>query len=365
MQEINIGIIGCGLLGNTHLMALETIIQEKYFVSQANIQIKALCDVNEKHLRQYGADHKIQNLYVDYHQLLADPAINTVYIATPTAFHKEIFQAAAELGKDIFIEKPVTDPPEMIRNLIKTRDQNKIITQVGLDMRHDPLIWYIKQLISDPINQKAWGALQNVIFRDDQDKPYTGSGTHPSTWRRNPQLAYHGTLFEHSIHDIDVMQFWFGPITEVHARIKFFAKIIPIEDSVCASFELSNGASASLHSIWHNIIGHDTRLFEMFWENLYLKLEYGTASGNATIVELNKKSRSISSREADKAYRQAMGIADHGTFWLGDYGYENVAFLKSVITRQPAQPGLEEAFQAHRVVECCYQSAVANRIVRV
>ncbi len=60
--------------------------------------------------------------------------------------------------------------------MIRARDESNIIVQVGLCLRFSPVFWYIKQMINDPENQVNWGRLQNVIFRDSQDKPYTGMG---------------------------------------------------------------------------------------------------------------------------------------------------------------------------------------------
>ena len=74
----------------------------------------------------------------------------------------------------------MTDPPSEIDNMIRARDESNIIVQVGLCLRFSPVFWYIKQMINDPENQVNWGRLQNVIFRDSQDKPYTGIATHPS-----------------------------------------------------------------------------------------------------------------------------------------------------------------------------------------
>jgi predicted dehydrogenase len=356
MKQINIGLIGCGLLGNMHMMCLQSIIEEEYFAEQAEIRIVAVCDIKSDHVKEYAKQQEVKYYYTDYRELLKNPDVNTVYIVTPTAFHKEMYLAALQAGMDIFLEKLVTDPPTEIENMIQAREKAGKITQVGLVLRNDPLFWYTRQIFTTPENQQNWGKLQNVIFRDDQQKPYTGTGSHPSTWRRDPQLAFHGTLFEHSIHDIDILQFLCGPITETHARVKFFAGITDIEDSVCASFELTNGSSAALTSIWHNV-NHDLRHFEFFFENAIVFLDFGGLSGEITIQERGSKVRKISYKEADEAFRKFLGIADHPPFWLQGYGYENIAFIRSLLSQSPAIPGLEEALDAHRIVEACYQSS--------
>ena len=76
---------------------------------------------------------------------------------------------------------------------------------------------------------KLTGAVsRNYYLRDSQDKPYTGMG--PSIdLAKDPEQAFHGCMFEHSIHDVDIIQYWVGDIAEVFGKVKFFAGIIPIE----------------------------------------------------------------------------------------------------------------------------------------
>jgi predicted dehydrogenase len=365
MKDIKIGIIGCGLLGNTHVMALNTIIEEEYFKNVANIEITAYCDINADHLKEYNSRNDElpeDHIFTDYKDLLNCPDVNTVYIVTPTNDHQEIFLAAAEAGKDIFCEKPLTDPLSGIDKMIEARDKAKIKCQVGLVLRYSPIFRYVKTLLEDETNQKNWGALQNVIFRDDQQKPYSGSGTHPSVWRGNPEKAFHGTLFEHSIHDVDIMMYWLGPITEVYSHIKYFAKIDSIEDSVSANFELKNGASASLTSIWHNV-SHDSRHFELFFENAFLTVDFDMTTGNLEIVEVGSRKKKIKPKDMDLALRESMNIADHPQFWLSAYGYEDIAFIRSLIDEKPPSPSLEDARNAHEIVQACYDSAKSKKLI--
>ncbi|MHA1617941.1 MAG: Gfo/Idh/MocA family protein [Promethearchaeota archaeon] len=292
--------------------------------------------------------------------MITDPAVNTVYIVTPTAYHYEIYKVAMAAGKDIFCEKPLTDTLAKIDEMIALRDRSNQIVQVGLVLRHEPLFWYIKQLMEH--ESAGWGKLINIIFRDDQTKPYTGSGTHPSKWRRDPSVAYHGTLFEHSIHDIDQIHWWFGATRNIYAQVRFFAGLEPIEDSVSATIEMENGASLSLSSIWHNV-EHDTRYIEIFFENAYIRLDYDNSIGKIYISELDKRRRRIKARDTEKYYMEAHGLKDFPKHWLRGYGYENIAFIRSLISRNPASPSLEDASGAHSVVEACYRSSKEKRII--
>ncbi len=363
MDEIKIGIIGVRLQGNDHLRALHTIITEKYIEENTSIRIMALCDIDENLLKERKKEYPdIPYFFTNYRDLLKCDDINTVYIVTPTALHHEMFLAAAKAGKHIFCEKPVTDTIEKIDEMTKARDNAGIICQVGLVLRYEPIFWYIKKLYNT--NRSSWGALQNVIFRDDQEKPYTGYGTHPSKWRSNPNLAYYGCLFEHSIHDIDILMWIFGDIKEVFSKVKYFAKIPPIEDSVCAIFELSNGGTVSLNSIWHNV-EHDARNIELFFENAFLQISFSNLSRKIEIFEKGKKKQKLNEIKVDKIYREEMQLSSHERFWLMGYGYENIAFLKALIEDKKATPSLEDAKNAHKVVNACYKSSKEQKLIRI
>ena len=362
MDEINIGIIGVRLQGNDHLRSLHTIITEKYIEENVSIRLMALCDIDENLLEEKKLEYPdIPYFFTNYRDLLNCDDINTVYIVTPTALHHEIFLAAAKAGKHIFCEKPLTNTIEKIDDMIRARDEAGIICQVGLVLRYEPTFWYLKKLIEDRIEK--WGSLQNVIFRDDQTKPYTGTGTHPSKWRKDPKFAYYGSLFEHSLHDIDILMWLFGDIEDVFAKVKFFANIHPIEDSVSAIFELENGASVSLNSIWHNV-NHDRRHIELFFENAFLVISFGNTS-SISYIERGEKKIKIRDSKMEKMYREAMSLSSHERFALRGYGYENFAFLQTLIEDKKASPSLEDAKKAHMVVNACYKSSKEQKLIRL
>ena len=83
MKEIKIGIVGCGLLGNTHMMALNTIIEEGYFANKADIQDLPMCDIDTDHFTKHAVENNVPNTFTDYHDLIACPDVNTVFIVTP------------------------------------------------------------------------------------------------------------------------------------------------------------------------------------------------------------------------------------------------------------------------------------------
>jgi predicted dehydrogenase len=183
MKEIKIGIIGVGLLGNFHNQTIQTIIEGQYLSKDVDVSVEAVCDTRKDHVKEYAKEWDIPHAFSDWRELLSFEEINTVYIATPTVSHKDVFIAAANAGKQIFIQKPLAFTIDDIQEMIATRNRNNIYVQVGHSNRNHPGIWTIRKICRDSGYRKKMGRLFNIHFRSDQEKSYTGSGIHPSTWR--------------------------------------------------------------------------------------------------------------------------------------------------------------------------------------
>jgi len=67
----------------------------------------------------------------------------------------------------------------------------------------------------------------------------------------------------------------------------------------------------------------------------------------------------------DKIYREAMGLSSHERFSLGGYGYENIAFLQTLIDNKVASPSLEDAKKAHIIVNACYLSSQDQKKINI
>jgi len=139
---------------------------------------------------------------------------------------------------------------------------------VGLVLRTSPALLAFRELVVDP----AAGRLMNVVFRDDQFIPT--QGMYDSDWRGDPARAGSGTLLEHSIHDVDILEWLGGPLERVSAQQAFFHGIEGIEDSVGVVGRYASGAGVSLTSIWHDILDRPSqRRIEAFCERRLVTLE--------------------------------------------------------------------------------------------
>ncbi len=126
-DRIGIGVIGCGGMGRMDLAD---------FQKQAEAEIVAVCDVYETNLAEA---HKLTDgkakTFTDFRKVLEDRAVNAVVIATPDHWHPLITVSACDAGKDVYVEKPVSNVVREGRLMVEAARRNKRVVQVGLQQR--------------------------------------------------------------------------------------------------------------------------------------------------------------------------------------------------------------------------------------
>jgi predicted dehydrogenase len=122
-NRINLGLIGCGALGNVSL---------NICASQPNVVVTAACDVWKERLDAVVEKFKSTCTgYTDFREMLLHKDLDAVIIATPAHWHAIIAIAASEAGKDIYLQKPMTmhlGESLAVRNAVK---KHNVICQVG------------------------------------------------------------------------------------------------------------------------------------------------------------------------------------------------------------------------------------------
>ena len=367
-MDLNIGFIGTGSIAISHVFSLLEIIENKLLKErfQANIKISSLSDTDEKvihNLKQSNSFGPI-TYTTSPEEILKDESINVVYINTPTKFHKDYYIKAAEEGKHVFIEKPLAFSVKDIKEMISAQQKHGNLTQVGLVLRHCPIFNTIKSLIQD--NYEKLGKILGFSFRDDQKWPI-GTFTHPSKWRKYPSIAHAGCLFEHSIHDVDMLEFLLGDISSLKrlsANIRYVSPISQdrLEDSALINFEYENGMSGSLLSLWHNF-SRDERRIEIFFENGAIILDgYQVIKYDSFNFYLNKRRKKLKLEKILSNYFEKLNYPQI-PIQFSAYFFENLSFLESIIKNETPYPDLNIGLRAHEIIEKAYQSSKEKRFL--
>ena len=129
MAKIKIGIIGCGEVTQINHLPSLGYLDDLFDVT-------ALSDVSSVVLERIGTRYGIEKLFPDYQDLLKEPEVDAVLIATPHAYHAEQTLAALVQNKHVLVEKPMAMTLEDADQIIEAQKRSNLIVQVGYMRRY-------------------------------------------------------------------------------------------------------------------------------------------------------------------------------------------------------------------------------------
>jgi len=219
------GVIGCGGIANRRTIP-EGIIPAK------NSELAAVMDVNEEIMREMARRYGVKG-YARDEDLLREPDVDAVYIATPNYLHARQSITAAEMGKHVLCEKPLAPTVKECEDVISACQKNSVKLQVGFMMRfhacHQEALRIIKEgLIGHPVMARA----QLTCWYPET----------PGAWRQDPKMGGGGCLTDMGIHCIDLLRMFLGEVEEVSAFTDRLIFNYPIEDTSIVTLKFDNKA---------------------------------------------------------------------------------------------------------------------------
>jgi predicted dehydrogenase len=178
-------------------------------------------------------------LGTSYQDVLDDPAIDAVILATPHTRHREQVEAAAARGKHVFCEKPFALSLEDARAAVASCRRAKVGLGVGQNRRMWPSIVAIKDLI-------AAGRLGTVMFAEGNYSHDLLANTPLDNWRSAPEETRAGGMTGMGIHLLDAFSFLVGPMERVSALSTRRALPFAAGDTTLALLGFRNGATGAI-----------------------------------------------------------------------------------------------------------------------
>ncbi len=129
-DRLNIGVLGCGGMANSHMRALLRMKESD------NVEIASVCDIYTKRLDR-AKELTGAPAFKNYKEILGDPAIDYVLIATPEHWHYQMTLDAIDSGKHIYVEKPMTHTIEQAQDIATRIAASKLKLQVGVQGMSD------------------------------------------------------------------------------------------------------------------------------------------------------------------------------------------------------------------------------------
>ncbi|WP_442593832.1 Gfo/Idh/MocA family protein [Neobacillus sp. D3-1R] len=191
MKKLKIGVIGAGSISTLHLNS---------YLSNKNVELLAICDLNEKRAEEKAKQYNIPEVYTKYQDLLNNPEIEAVSICTWNNTHAEISIKALRAGKHVLVEKPLCKTVEealSVEEAVKT--SNKVL-QVGFVRRYATNTRLLENFI------KA-GELGEIYYAKASCLRRLGN---PGGWFSDIERSGGGPLIDLGVHIIDICWYLMG-----------------------------------------------------------------------------------------------------------------------------------------------------------
>lgn len=334
MKKLRCGVIGLGRVGKMHvenmylLPQLDIICAADYFIEDMS---DWLCSVN------------ITSGYKNYQELLQRDDIEAVFIFTSTDMHEEIVMAAAQAGKHIFCEKPLSmneDEQASMAVLRKVKEKG-VTLQVAFNRRFDPQFHEVFDLVRS-----------GKIGRPQMIKITS----------RDPDLLPHdlikrigGLIFDFTMHDFDMARFMMqDEVSEVYVKgntlIDPSLKNIDDVDTLAVMLTFRNGGYALIDNSRRAVYGYDQRV-EVFGSE---GMAYADNVSESTVKVFNSQHCVMKNPLPDFTvrYREA-------------YRTEILHFIDSVLHHTPVVCTGEDALLAQRIAIAAQQSLKSGLPVKI
>ena len=244
MKQINWGFIGCG-----------EVTEKKSgpaFNEVEGSQVVAVMSRSENKARSYAERHHVRKWYTDASELIEDPDVNAVYIATPPSSHATFAIMAMRAGKPCYIEKPLAASYNDCIRINRISEQTGVPCFVAYYRRYLPYFQKVKEIIES----ETIGNVVNVQVRfsvPPRDLDFQSGKEMP--WRLQPDIAGGGYFYDLAPHQIDLLQNLFGVITRAHGYPANRAHLYQAEDTLSACFFFESGIPGS--GSWC-FVGHES-----------------------------------------------------------------------------------------------------------
>jgi predicted dehydrogenase len=333
---IRAAILGLGRWGRSLVNSVQGKSRDIQFVA-ANTRTRATA---EEFCRLKGVP------FVDtYAQILADPAIDAVVLATPHSRHAEQIAQAAAAGKHIFVEKPMTLDLASARAAAETAHKAGVILAVGFNRRFHPSIVEIR-------NRKADGRLGAVVAMVGQHTTSTQSFIAPDNWRADPGEAPAGAMTAVGVHLMDHMIEFGGRVREVHCVIGVHG-LGPAEDTTTILLAFESGATAT---IFCSVATATNFSFALYGSKGLAEIS-GASLQSFRFVP-------ISERAPDGPVTAPP--AEHLDFGGFDMlNAELTAFARAIVDKTPYPVPLADVLHGMAVFDAVVQSAATKKVVSV
>ncbi len=344
MEKLKIGVIGTGSISLEHLNA---------YKKHQDVEIYALCDLNEPLLQKRGEEFNVTRLYTNAEDMLRLPELQAVSICAWNAAHAPLAIAALKAGKHVLCEKPMATSFKDAEGMLKAAKESGKLLMIGFVRRFGNDCAILKDFIKQ-------GAFGDIYYAK---ATYLRRKGNPGGWFGDKSRSGGGPLIDLGVHVIDLTRFLMGnprPVSVYGATFqKLFDRkdvksdpgyraasatdhdICDVEDLASAMIRYDNGAVVTVEASFSLNIAKPVGRIELFGTKAGAKLEPDLE----IYTEMN-------GYLADVTLPMRTSLSFDGLFQN-----EIAHFVDCVMTGAPCQSPAEDGVTLMKILDAIYESA--------
>jgi predicted dehydrogenase len=326
---VTLGVVGLGYWGPNLV---------RNFARAKGVRLKYCCDLDEARLKRVVASYPDVIACSDYGQVLADPEVDAVVVATSVPTHHKLALSALAAGKHVFVEKPLATTVAEAEELVATAEKAGLILMVGHLLEYHPAVTRIKKVIDS-------GELGDLLYIYSQ------------RLNLGKVRAEENALWSLAPHDISIMLYFMGAEPdEAVARGGAFLRD-GVEDVVFCTLHFPDGRLGHLHVSW--LDPHKIRKFTLVGSKKMLVFDDQEASDKIWIYDKGVEPS------------EAMAYGDDLTLRFGDITIPNLTlseplaiecaeFVGAIESGRPPRSDGQDGLRVVRVLEAASKSLAAG-----
>jgi predicted dehydrogenase len=327
MKTIGWGVLGCGDI--THQRGAPAIRAQK------QSRLVALQSRTAAQARTFAETHGADRWTTSREELLADPEIDAVYVATEHHRHCDDVLAAAAAGKHVLCEKPMANSVEECHRMIAACRDAGVSLQIAYYRRYYPKMARMKSLLAEGAIGQPVTASIHLAHRLGRES------IHPSNWRLNAELSGGGALVDTGSHRLDLLCWLLGEPDRVAAFAE--CREMPIEAPDMES------------------------LLVRMQSGVHVTTRHGYRSPSGDVFEVVGSEGVLEATPVDGAVLKLRRGGKEDSFDLPKHANVHYPlfddFTRRLAAGEPPSFTGEDGLQASRIIAAAYESARTGKIV--
>ena len=364
MSRLGIGIIGGGYMGKAHAAAYGSV--GTLFETTLRPELEMVCATSISSAEKYQKNYGFKSATTDWKEVVKNPNIDAVVIASPQSTHCEIALAAFKNRKHVFCEKPLGASVEESRTMLTAAEASGMVHMTGFNYIRTPASQYARQLIVEGrIGDITW-------FRGEHTEDFLADPSIPTNWRTTGKS--NGTMGDLAPHMINAARALVGPISSLTACVETVHANRPggkvtNDDQAQMMCKFENGAQG--HLFFSRVATGRKMGYAYEIHGTKGSIKFDQEDQNAlylyTIdsVEKERGFKKILTGPAHPDYKAFCQGPGHGTGYQDQIIIEANDFLRAIHEGRNIWPTFSEGMEVNRVVSAALDSSEKNIWVKI